>query len=217
LTFTTGNGQSVEAGEVFHSLDDVIFDVDAENTMGLESKKIMQGGSLKRTEGENSNSIEYTFDVNEKESNMMLRTVQLSQIFRSTDKLVVDIYGDFTFNEVYVEFATEGDLHRYKVCDLDYLGWRTHVLDLSTTDLPTGVDYQCMGFNIVKTQVEPILCNNGHIYLDRLAIVKGQTTAVEKVETENKTAIYDLLGRPTQKKYPYQIYIQNGEKTIVNQ
>ena len=217
LTFTTGNGLSVEEGEVFHSLDDVIFDVDAENTMGLESKKIMQGGSLKRTEGENSNSIEYTFDVNEKESNMMLRTVQLSQIFRSTDKLVVDIYGDFTFNEVYVEFATEGDLHRYKVCDLDYLGWRTHVLDLSTTDLPTGVDYQCMGFNIVKTQVEPILCNNGHIYLDRLAIVKGQTTAVEKVETENKTAIYDLLGRPTQKKYPYQIYIQNGEKTIVNQ
>jgi hypothetical protein len=217
LTFTTGNGQSVEEGEVFHSLDDVIFDVDAENTMGLESKKIMQGGSLKRTEGENSNSIEYTFDVNEKESNMMLRTVQLSQIFRSTDKLVVDIYGDFTFNEVYVEFATEGDLHRYKVCDLDYLGWRTHVLDLSTTDLPTGVDYQCMGFNIVKTQVEPILCNKGQIYLDRLAIVKGQTTAVEKVETENKTAIYDLLGRPTQKKYPYQIYIQNGEKTIVNQ
>jgi hypothetical protein len=74
-----------------------------------------------------------------------------------------------------------------------------------------------MGFNIVKTQVEPILCNKGQIYLDRLAIVKGQTTAVEKVETENKTAIYDLLGRPTQKKYPYQIYIQNGEKTIVNQ
>lgn len=217
LTFTTGNGQSVEEGEVFHSLDDVIFDVDAENTMGLESKKIMQGGSLKRTEGENSNSIEYTFDVNEKESNMMLRTVQLSQIFRSTDKLVVDIYGDFTFNEVYVEFATEGDLHRYKVCDLDYLGWRTHVLDLSTTDLPTGVDYQCMGFNIVKTQVEPILCNNGHIYLDRLAIVKGQTTAVEKVETENKTAIYDLLGRPTEKKYPYQIYIQDGKKIITNQ
>ena len=217
LTFTTGDGKSVEEGEVFHSLDDVIFDVDAENTMGLESKKIMQGGSLKRTEGENSNSIEYTFDVNEKESNMMLRTVQLSQIFRSTDKLVVDIYGDFTFNEVYVEFATEGDLHRYKVCDLDYLGWRTHVLDLSTTDLPTGVDYQCMGFNIVKTQVEPILCNNGHIYLDRLAILKGQTTAVEKVETENKTAIYDLLGRPTEKKYPYHIYIQDGKKIITNQ
>lgn len=217
LTFTTGDGQSVEEGEVFHSLDDVIFDVDAENTMGLESKKIMQGGSLKRTEGENSNSIEYTFNVNEKESNMMLRTVQLSQIFRSTDKLVVDIYGDFTFNEVYVEFATEGDLHRYKVCDLDYLGWRTHVLDLSTTDLPTGVDYQCMGFNIVKTQVEPILCNNGHIYLDRLAILKGQTTAVEKVETENKTAIYDLLGRPTEKKYPYHIYIQDGKKIITNQ
>ena len=82
---------------------------------------------------------------------------------------------------------------------------------------PTGVDYQCMGFNIVKTQVEPILCNNGHIYLDRLAILKGQTTAVEKVETENKTAIYDLLGRPTEKKYPYHIYIQDGKKIITNQ
>jgi hypothetical protein len=221
LTFTTGDGASQAEGEVFHSLDDVIFEVDTENTMGLQSKKIMQGGSLKRTEGENSNSIEYSFDANEKESNMMLRTVQLSQVFHAADKLVVDIYGDFTFNEVYVEFATEGDLHRYKVCDLDYLGWKTHVLDLSTTDLPVGVDYQCMGFNIVKTQVEPILCNNGRIYLDRLAIVKGQAdeTAVENVgaATDEHAPIYDLLGRPSQKKYPYQIYIQNGEKTLINQ
>ena len=219
LTFTTGDGASQAEGEVFHSLDDVIFEVDTENTMGLQSKKIMQGGSLKRTEGENSNSIEYSFDANEKESNMMLRTVQLSQVFHAADKLVVDIYGDFTFNEVYVEFATEGDLHRYKVCDLDYLGWKTHVLDLSTTDLPTGVDYQCMGFNIVKTQVEPILCNNGRIYLDRMAIVVGTGDAVENVTVgeQEETPIYDLLGRPTQHKYPYQIYIQNGEKTIINQ
>ena len=221
LNFTTGDGKSTVEGEVFHSLDEVIFDVDAESTMGLDSKKIMLGGSLKRTEGENSNSIEYVFDANEKESNLMLRTVQLSQVFHTADKLVVDVYGDFTFNELYVEFATEGDIHRYKVCDLDYLGWKTHVLDLSTTDLPVGVDYQCMGFNIVKTQVEPILCNNGRIYLDRLAIVKGQAdeTAVENVgaATDEHAPIYDLLGRPSQKKYPYQIYIQNGEKTLINQ
>ena len=221
LTFTTGNGEEDKPGEVIHSLDEVIFDVETEATMGLATKKIMLGGSLKRTEGENSNSIEYTFDVNEKESNLKLRTTVLSQMFNSLDKLVVDVYGDFTYNELYVEFATEGDIHRYKVCDLDYLGWRTHVLDLSTTDLPVGVDYQCMGFNIVKTQVEPILCNGGHIYLDRLAIVKGQTgeTAVENVETSgaDNAPIYDLLGRPVQSKYPYQIYIQNGEKAIINQ
>lgn len=221
LNFTTGDGKSTVEGEVFHSLDEVIFDVETEATMGLDSKKIMLGGSLKRTEGENSNSIEYVFDANEKESNLKLRTTVLSQMFRSVDKFVVDVYGDFTFNELYVEFATEGDIHRYKVCDLDYLGWKTHVLDLSTTDLPVGVDYQCMGFNIVKTQVEPILCNNGRIYLDRLAIVKGQAdeTAVENVgaATDEHAPIYDLLGRPSQKKYPYQIYIQNGEKTLINQ
>ncbi len=221
LNFTTGSGETKKEGEVFNSLDEVIFDVDVESTMGLVSKKIMLGGSLKRTECDNSNSIEYSFDVNEKESNLMLRTVQLSQVFHTADKLIVDIYGDFTFNEVYAEFATEGDIHRYKICDLDYLGWKTHVLDLSTTDLPVGVDYQCMGFNIVKTQVEPILCNNGRIYLDRLAIVKGQSgeTAVENVEASGveKTPIYDLLGRPTEKKYPYQIYIQDGKKIITNQ
>ena len=219
LTFTTGSGEEDKPGEVFHSLDEVIFDVETEATMGLASKKIMLGGSLKRTEGENSNSIEYTFDVNEKESNLKLRTTVLSEMFSSVDKFVVDVYGDFTYNELYVEFATEGDIHRYKVCDLDYLGWKTHVLDLSLTDLPVGVEYQCMGFNIVKTQVEPILCNGGHIYLDRLAIVKGQSTAVENVPTldSENTPVYDLLGRPMQKKYPYQIYIQNGEKKIINQ
>jgi hypothetical protein len=55
--------------------------------------------------------------------------------------------------------------------------------------------------------------------LDRLAIVKGQTTAVENVPTldSENTPVYDLLGRPVQKKYPYQIYIQNGEKNIISQ
>lgn len=219
LTFTTGDGVANVDGEVIHSLDNVIFDVDDEKTKGLVSKKIMPGGSLKRTEGENSNSIEYEFDAAEKEANVFLKTLEVKQIFHTADQLIVDVYGDFTFNELYAEFATEGDIHSYKVCDLDYLGWNTHVLDLSQTDLPEGVDYQFMGFHVVKTLVEPILCNNGHIYLDRLAIVKGNDeTPVEDVRAENTAdgVLYDMLGRPATKASQQQIYIQAGEKKMIN-
>lgn len=218
LNFTTGAGAvSEKEGEMIMNLDDVAFEVEPEKTVALEDKMIRTGGSTKRTEGTGSNDIVYTFDANEPDAHLFLKPLDLTHVFTSRDKMVIDIYGDFTMNEVYAEFSTAGDIHTYRLCNLDFIGWKTITLDLSQTDLPVGVDFQFTGLSIVRTTVQPILCNTGEIFLDRLAIVKGQNTAVDapQTDTTNATA-YDLLGRPAATKQDRQVYIQNGKKHIIN-
>ena len=220
LNFTTGSGAVADKeGELIMSLDDVAFSVEPDKTTALQDKTIRTGGSTKRTEGTGSNDIIYTFDPDEPDAQLFLKPLDLTHIFTSRDKLVIDIYGDFTMNDVYAEFSTAGDIHTYKLCNLDFIGWKTVTLDLSQTDLPVGVDFQFTGLSIVRTSVQPILCNTGEIFLDRLAIVKGQNTAVDDApQTDSaNAATYDLLGRPATAKQPRQVYIQNGKKHIINQ
>ncbi len=218
LNFTTGAGAVADKeGEVIMSLDDVAFEVEAEKTTALKDKMIRTGGSTKRTEGTGSNDIVYTFDANEIDAQLFLKPLDLTHVFTSLDKLVLDIYGDFTMNDIYVEFATEGDIHTYKLCNLSFLGWKTFTLDLSQTDLPADVDFQFTGISIKRTNIQPILCNSGEIFLDRLAVVKGQNTAVDTPQADTADAIaYDLLGRPATTKQNHQVYIQNGKKHIIN-
>lgn len=218
LNFTTGAGSEADKeGEVIMSLDDVAFEVEAEKTAALKEKMIRTGGSTKRTEGTGSNDIVYAFDAQLPDAQLFLKPLDLTHVFTAQDKLVVDVYGDFTMNELYAEFSTEGDIHSYKLCDLDYIGWKTLTLDLSQTDLPVGVDFQFTGLSVVRTSAQPILCNTGEIFLDRLAVVKGQNTAVDTPQTDATDATaYDILGRPAATKQNRQVYIQNGKKHILN-
>lgn len=215
LNFTTGNGQAEKVGEVLINMDNVAFEVDQEKTAALIDKMFTTGGETKRTEGANCNLIKYTFDPNQSDAQLFLKPLDLSQVFTAKDKIELDVYGDFTMNELYLELATAGDIHTYKLCNLDFIGWKTFTLDLSLTDLPVNVEYQFTGLSIVRTNVEPILCNSGAIYLDRFARIKAQPTATDKVEaSEIETPIYDLLGRPAEQSDMQQIYILNGQKQI---
>lgn len=217
LNFTTGTGSVTDKeGEVIMSLDDVAFEVEAEKTTALKDKTIRTGGSTKRTEGTGSNDIVYTFDPSEIDAQLFLKPLDLTHVFTSLDKLVLDIYGDFTMNDIYVEFATEGDIHTYKLCNLSFLGWKTFTLDLSQTDLPADVDFQFTGISIKRTTIQPILCNSGEIFLDRLAVVKGEKTPIDNITIDNNNTTYDLLGRTTDTKQTQQVYIQNGKKQMQN-
>ena len=117
----------------------------------------------------------------------MPKPLDLTNIFRSVDKFIIDVYGDFSMNELYAEFSTEGDIHRYKVCTLDFIGWRYCVIDLQETDLPTGVEFNFTGLILMKTQQQPILCNSGKFYLDRLARVQGEWTALPTINAAAAT------------------------------
>lgn len=182
FSFTTGDATVEKEGEVINSMDAVAFEIDADKTNGLEDKTLSTGGTSIRTEGQTCNSISYKFSKNEPDAICFLKPLDLTQIFRSVDKFIIDVYGDFSMNELYAEFSTEGDIHRYKVCTLDFIGWRYCVIDLQETDLPTGVEFNFTGLVLMKTQQQPILCNSGKFYLDRLARVQGEWTALPVVE-----------------------------------
>ncbi len=215
LNFTTGSGTEEKLGEVLTNMDNVAFSVDADKTTALLDKTFSTGGANKRTEGTDCNRIEYKFDPNLPDAQLFLKPLDLSHIFTSIDKLEIDIYGDFSMNEIYAEFGTAGDIHTYKLCDLDYIGWKTITLDLSQTDMPVGVEYQFLGLSIVRTDIEPMLCNSGNIYLDRLARIKGTATATGNITVRPaNTPVYDLLGRPAYKSQTHQILIFNGKKQL---
>lgn len=215
LNFTTGSGTEEKLGDVLTNMDNVAFSVDADKTTALLDKTFSTGGANKRTEGTDCNRIEYTFDPNQPDAQLFLKPLDLSHIFTSIDKLEIDIYGDFSMNEIYAEFGTAGDIHTYKLCDLDYIGWKTVTLDLRQTDMPAGVEYQFLGLSIVRTDIEPMLCNSGNIYLDRLARIKGTATATGNITVQPaNTPVYDLLGRPADKSQTHQILILNGKKQL---
>lgn len=217
LNFTTGSGQSDKQGEVLIDMDELAFAVDYDRTAALLDKTLSTGGANKRTEGSDCNRVEYAFNPDQPDAHIFLKPLDLSQIFTSADLLELDVYGDFSMNEVYAEFGTAGDIHTYKLCDLDYIGWKTITLDLSQTDMPVGVEYQFLGLSIVRTDEEPTLCNSGNIYLDRLARIKGTATATDNVTvTPAATPVYDLLGRPVADPKTEHIYILNGKKQMRN-
>ena len=72
----------------------------------------------------------------------------------------------------------DGDIQYTKICDLDYAGWLYQEADMST--LPAGVDYQFMGFRLVR-QVS-FLSESGEISVDALRL-QHAGTAVEDVHS----------------------------------
>lgn len=216
LNFTTGTGIADGQGDVLTNMDKVAFAVDADRTEALKSKRLTTGkDAAKHTEGSASNHVVYKFNPEAPDAHVFLKPLELTHVFTSLDKFELDVYGDFTMNEIYVEFSTAGDIHTYKLCDLDFIGWRTFSIDLNQTDLPVGVDFQFTGLSIVRTDAQPILCNSGDIYIDRLARIKGTATATDNISVAPAaTPAYDLLGRPADKSQTHQILILNGKKQL---
>jgi hypothetical protein len=95
------------------------------------------------------------------------------------------VFGDYTFNTLYAKWAVEGDIQYTKICDLDYAGWLYQEADMSA--LPAGVDYQFMGFKLVRGT--SFLSEKGEISIDALRVQFEPSTpnAVENVETTNQT------------------------------
>ena len=91
------------------------------------------------------------------------------------------VNSDYSFNTLYAKWAAEGDIQYTKICDLDYAGWLYQEADMST--LPAGVDYQFMGFKLVRQN--SFLSEKGEFSIDLLRVkyVNSPTTDVEQVAT----------------------------------
>ena len=177
ITFTTGNEIEPEIA-IYDNLDSLFFEGDKENSVGVTSVSTLRNTASKY-EGLASNKLTYTFAELNGEAIYIADNVS-SIKGNSKSVLGMHLFSDYSFNTLYAKWAVEGDIQYTKICDLDYAGWLYQEADMST--LPEGVDYQFMGFRLVRQS--SFLSQKGEISVDALRV---------QFEPSTSTAVEDIL------------------------
>ena len=178
ITFTTGNEIEPDVA-VYDNLDTLFFEGDKENSLGVTSV-LTARNTTSKYEGLASNKFSYTFaDLNAEAIYVADDVAAIKG--NSQSVLGMHVNSDYSFNTLYAKWAAEGDIQYTKICDLDYAGWLYQEADMST--LPAGVDYQFMGFKLVRQN--SFLSEKGEFSIDLLRVkyVNSPTTDVEQVAT----------------------------------
>ncbi len=179
ITFKTGDAVTSSL-PVYNNLDTLFFEGDKETSVGVASVSTLRNTSSK-FEGLASNKLTYTFSEANGEAVYIADDVAAIQ-GNSKSILGMHVFGDYTFNTLYAKWAVEGDIQYTKICDLDYAGWLYHEADMSA--LPAGVDYQFMGFKLVRQS--SFLSEKGEVSVDAIRVQFEPTpTAVEDVTIES--------------------------------
>ena len=182
VTISFRTGDVVESSlAVFNNLDTLFFEGDKETSVGVSAVSTLRNTASKY-EGYASNKLTYTFSEANGEAVYVADDVASIQ-GNSKAILGMHVFGDYSFNTLYAKWAVEGDIQYTKVCELDYAGWLYHEADMST--LPAGVDYQFMGFKIVRGT--SFLSESGEVYVDAIRVqFEKSPTDVENVESQNQ-------------------------------
>ena len=177
ITFKTGD-EVTSSLQVFNNLDTLYFEGDKETSVGVSSVSTLRNTASK-FEGLASNKLTYTFSETNGEA---VYAVDDVTAIKGNDKstLGMHVFGDYTFNTLYAKWAVDGDIQYTKICDLDYAGWLYQ--EANTAALPAGVDYQFMGFKIVRGT--SFLSEKGEVSIDALRVQfeESVSTDVEQVE-----------------------------------
>ena len=176
VKFKTGD-EVTSSVPVVNNLDTLFFEGDKETSTGVTSVSTLRNTASKY-EGQASNKLTYTFSETNGEAVYVADDVTA---IKGNDKSTFGMYvfGDYTFNTLYAKWAVEGDIQYTKICDLDYAGWLYQ--EAEVTALPAGVDYQFMGFKIVRGS--SFLSEKGEVSIDvlRVDFQESIDSAVEDV------------------------------------
>lgn len=177
VTVVFRTGEEVESSlAVLNNLDTLFFEGDKETSVGVISVSTARNTASKY-EGYASNKLTYTFSELNGEAVYVADDVTVIQ-GNSESTLGMHVFGDYTFNTLYAKWAVEGDVKYTKICDIDYAGWLYQEADMSV--LPAGVDYQFMGFKIVRGS--SFLSEKGEVSVDALRVeFEASSTDVENV------------------------------------
>ena len=175
VTFKTGDEITSDL-PICNDLDSLFFEADKENSVGVASILTLKNTASK-AEGLASNKLIYSFAEASAEAVYVADNVA-AIVANNESTFGMHIFGDYSFNTLYAKWAVEGDIQYTKICDLDFVGWLYQEADMST--LPAGVDYQFMGFRLVR-QVS-FLSESGEISVDALRL-QHAGTAVEDVHS----------------------------------
>ena len=183
INFKTGD-EVTSTLPILNNLDTLYFEGDKEISVGVASVSTLRNTASKY-EGLASNKLTYTFSETNGEAVYVADDVTAIN-GNSQSTLGMHVFGDYTFNTLYAKWAVEGDIQYTKICDLDYAGWLYHEADMSA--LPAGVDYQFMGFKIVRGT--SFLSEKGEISIDALRVeFEPSTTDVENIVTDQQKNI----------------------------
>ena len=176
ITFKTGD-EVTSTLPILNNLDSLYFEGDKETSVGVTSVSTLKNTASK-FEGLASNKLTYTFSETNGEAVYLVDDVTA---IKGNDKSTfgMHVFGDYTFNTLYAKWAVEGDIQYTKICDLDYAGWLYQ--EANTAALPAGVDYQFMGFKIVRGT--SFLSEKGEVSVDALRVdfKESVDSAVEDV------------------------------------
>lgn len=203
IPFRTGKAVTPDL-PVVNALDTVFFEGDLETSVGTTTAYAFRNTNTK-VNGQASNQMFYTFT--EPSAEAVYAAMDLSLVVgNNNSRLGMQVFSDYSFNELYARWAVAGDVQYTKICTLDYAGWKFCEADMTT--LPAGVDYQFMGLRLVRTAVSEKA--TGSFYVDDLSAQYVEPTGVESVEVEPVTdkkmvidghlyilhnnKIYDVLG-----------------------
>ena len=176
ITIPFRTGENVEpALPLVDQMETKFFVADKENSTEVKSVNVMVYKN-KKYAGSASNQLSYTFSGADGEA--LFNAINPALVMgNSESKLGMYVFGDYSFNDLYARWATEGDIRYTKLCTLDYAGWLYQEADMS--ELPAGVDYQFMGLRLVRK--EGIMSESGTIYIDNLHAEYVAPTAVEDI------------------------------------
>lgn len=177
IKFTTGSGETENVeGAIINPLDSLFFLQNVEKSTAVAKKTITLAKST-MIQGKGSNKVVYKFAESEDTPAIYLSPKDLSYVFTSNHAFGIDIYGDLSYNNVYAEFATEGDIHLIKIGEIDYVGWQH--FSVALTDLPKDVDFQFMGIKVEHGG--NILSSSGELYFDAIRRVDNPQTGLEHI------------------------------------
>ena len=176
VTFKTGD-EVTSSLPILNNLDSLYFEGDKETSVGVTSVSTLRNTASK-FEGLASNKLTYTFAEANGEAVYLVDDVTAIK-GNSLSTFGMHIFGDYTFNTLYAKWAVEGDIQYTKICDLNYAGWLYQEAEMSA--LPEGVDYQFMGFKIVRGT--SFLSEKGEVSVDALRVdfKESVDSAVEDV------------------------------------
>ena len=179
ITVAFRTGDEVDSSlPILNNLDSLFFEGDKETSTGVSSVSTLRNTSSK-FEGLASNKLTYTFSEANGEAIYVADDVTAIQ-GNSQSTFGLHVSADYSFNTLYAKWAVEGDIQYTKICDLDYAGWLYQEADMSA--LPAGVDYQFMGFRLVRQS--SFLSGKGEVSVDALRILfePAQGSDLEQVQ-----------------------------------
>jgi len=92
------------------------------------------------------------------------KTVTPVSVVNSQDVIGLHVYGDFSQNELQLQFTCGTEIRYVKLCDLNFTGWEFVEAELSS--LPADEEYILTGINVVRK--DGILSETLNIFIDNM-------------------------------------------------